>query len=114
MLMSDFIELIDTYISNYSTYPNGKIEFECKCGDLAFYKAGSRALIVHAIYIFPEYRRGGLCREIIEHLIDNAPRTFKLLRIQSVISKVLYEYLTRFRYKNKGFRLCRGQFEYTL
>lgn len=114
MLMSSFIELIDAYISNYSTYPNGKIEFECKYGDLVFYKAGSRALIVHAIYIFPEYRQCGLCRGIIEHLIDNVPRTFKLLRIQSVISKVLYEYLMRFRYNNKGFRLCRGQFEYIL
>jgi hypothetical protein len=112
--MSSFIELIDTYISNYSTYPNGKIEFECKYGDLVFYKAGSRALIVHAIYIFPEYRQCGLCRGIIEHLIDNVPRTFKLLRIQSVISKVLYEYLMRFRYKNRGFRLQSGQFEYTL
>lgn len=114
MQMSNFIELIDTYISNYSRYPDGKIEFECKYGDLVFYKAGSRALIVHAIYIFPEYRRLGLCRGIIEHLIDNLPRAFKIMRIQSVISKVLYEYLLRFRYKNRGFQLRRGQFEYTL
>lgn len=112
--MSTFIELIDTYISNYSTYPVGKIEFECKYGDLVFYKAGSRAIIIHGIYIFPEYRRSGLCRGIIEHLIDNAPRTFKRLRIQSVISKVLYEYLLRFRYRGRGFRLNMGQFEYVL
>ena len=112
--MSNFIELIDTYISNYSTYPDGKIEFECKYGDLIFYKAGSRAIIIHGIYIFPEYRQHGLCRGIIEYLIDNAPRTFKCIRIQSVISKILYDYLLRFRYRGRGFRLRMGQFEYVL
>ena len=102
--MSNFIELIDTYISNYATYPDGKIEFECKYGDLVFYKAGRRTLIIHAIYVSPEYRQSGLCRGIIEYLIDNVPRTFKRLRIQSVISKILYGYLLRFRYKDRGFR----------
>jgi hypothetical protein len=112
--MSNFIELIDTYISNYSTYPDGKIEFECRYGDLIFYKAGTRAIIIHGIYIFPEYRQHGLCRGIIEHLINVVPRSFKRLRIQSVISKILYEYLLRFRYNNRGFQLNIGQFEYTL
>jgi hypothetical protein len=112
--MSNFIELIDTYISNYSTYPNGKIEFECKYGELVFYKAGARALIVHGIYISPEYRRLGLCSGIIEYLIDKASLSFKRIRIQCVISKILYEYLLRFRYKNRGFRLHMGQFEYIL
>jgi len=114
VLMSDFIELIDTYISNYSTYPHGKILFECMCVDLVFYKAGTRAIIIHGIYIFPEYRQRGLCRGIIEHLIDAAPRSFKRLRIQSVISKILYDYLLRFRYRGRGFRLNMGQFEYVL
>jgi hypothetical protein len=112
--MSNFIELIDTYISNYSTYPGGKIEFECEYGDLVFYKTGTREIIIHGIYIFPEYRQNGLCRGIIEHLIDVVPRSFTRLRIQAVISKILYEYLVRFRYKNRGFRLNMGQFEYTL
>jgi hypothetical protein len=112
--MSNFIELIDTYISNYSTYPDGKIEFECKYGDLIFYKAGTRTIIIHGIYISPEYRQHGLCRGIIEYLIDSASRTFKRLRIQCVISKILYDYLLRFRYKNRRFRLHMGQFEYEL
>ena len=30
--MESFIESIDTYLSNYSTYENGKVVFDCEGG----------------------------------------------------------------------------------
>ena len=103
--MTNFIELIDTYLSNYSTYKNGKVEFECTQGELIFYKKKRRVLTVHGIYIYPEYRQQGLCKSILQHLIDSAPNLnkFDFLCVQSVLSKILYEYLLRFTYKNKRF-----------
>lgn len=103
--MTNFIELIDTYLSNYSTYKNGKIEFECDQGELIFYKKKQRVLTLHGIYIYPEYRQRGLCKCILQHLIDSAPNfnKFDFLCVQSVLSKILYEYLLRFTYKNKKF-----------
>lgn len=112
--MSNFMEIVDTYLSNYSSYPNGKVEFECKYGELTFYKTSGRALIVHAIYIAPEYREQGLCRDTIQYLIDNTPRPFNRVCVQCVISKILYEYLSRFCYKDQGFKFHGGRFEYVL
>ena len=68
--MKNFIELIDTYLLNYSTYKNGKVELECDQGELIFYKKTSNVLTIHGIYIYPEYRQQGLCREILQYLID--------------------------------------------
>ena len=101
--MSTLIELIDTYLLNYSTYNIGKVEFECEYGELVFYKNNSNTLIVHGIYIFPKHRQKGLCRDILQYLIDKGSQKFKQLCIQSVLSKILYEYLLRFKYKNKQF-----------
>ena len=103
MPMKNFIELIDTYLSNYSTYENGKVELECECGELIFYKKKSRVLTLHGIYIYPEYRRQGLCRSVLQYLIDSGSEKFDFLCVQSVLSKILYEYLIRFTYKNKKF-----------
>jgi len=113
--MKNFIELIDTYLSNYSTYKNGKVELECDQGELIFYKKKHTVITIHGIYIYPEYRQQGLCRGILQYLIDtcqNANTTanintnfkkFEGLCVQSVLSKILYEYLQRFTYKNKKF-----------
>ena len=101
--MKNFIELIDTYLSNYSTYKNGKVEFECAQGELIFYKKKHNIITIHGIYIYPEYRQQGLCRGILQYLIDNIGYGFEFLCVQSVLSKILYEYLERFTYKNKKF-----------
>ena len=113
--MESFIELIDTYLSNYSTYKKGKVEFECDYGDLMFVKNNSNMLILFGIYINPDYREKGYCKNILEYLIDSAEeKKFKYFSVQSVLSKVLYEYLLRFRYKNKGFKLKNTGFVYTI
>ena len=117
--MKNFIELIDTYLSNYSTYKNGKVELECEQGELIFYKKKPRVLTVHGIYIYPEYRQQGLCKGLLQYLIDtlqnlNKFKQFDCLCVQSVLSKILYEYLQRFTYKNKKFANKKRGFLYTL
>jgi hypothetical protein len=109
--MTDFIDIINTYLSNYSTYSNGMVEFECKYGDLTFYKPNTNIIIVHAIYILPEYRQTGMCRNILHYLLDTTPKTFKTVRIQTVLSKILYEYLLRFNYNTKTFTVGRYGFD---
>jgi hypothetical protein len=102
--MEQFKEIIDAYISNYSKFENGKIPFDCDYGELIFYKDKSQNLILYGIYIFSEYRQQGLCRDILQYLIDKCPQQCKHVCVQSVLSKILYEYLLRFTYKNKKFK----------
>ena len=114
--MKKFIELIDTYLSNYSTYKNGKVELECDQGELIFYKKKPSVITIHGIYIYPEYRQQGLCRGILQYLIDTLQnlKKFDSLCVQSVLSKILYEYLERFTYKNKKFANKKLGFFYPL
>ena len=112
--MNTFTEIIDTYIANYYTYKNGKVEFDCKYGELIFNKDNSNTLIVFGIYIFPEYRRTGICQDILQYLVDAGAKKFKWLSIQAVLSKILYDYLLRFEYKNKQFSLEKEGFFYKL
>lgn len=109
--MTDFIEIIDIYLSRFSTYTSGMVEFECKYGELTFYKPKSNTIIVHAIYVFPEYRQSGLCRRVLQHLIETTPKIFKKVCVQSVLSNILYNYLLRFTHNNKNFTLSRYGFE---
>ena len=111
--MNTFTEIIDTYLLNYLTYKNGKVEFDWSYGELIFYKNNSNTIIIHGIYIFPEYRRTGLCRNILHYLIDSSFPIFKYVCVQSVLSKILYDYLLRFEYKNKKFELEKQGFIYT-
>jgi hypothetical protein len=110
--MDKFQEIIDTYISNYNSYDKGKIDFECEYGEVIFYKdyKNPNILIIFGLYIKPEFREKGYCRSIFQYIIDKNSNTFKWLCIQSVISKVLYEYLLRFKYKNKMFYLKKDGF----
>ena len=101
--MNKFIEITDTYLLNYSTYCEGKISFECEQGELIFNKKHNKMITLFGIYIFPEYRKNGLCRSILQYLIDKS-LYFNYLCVESVLSKVLYEYLLRFKYKNKKFK----------
>jgi hypothetical protein len=113
--MEGFIESIDNYLSNHSTYEKGKVEFECEGGELIFYKNNSNVLTLFGIYISSEYRQKGFCRNILHYLIDNAKKyNFKYFRVQSVLSKILYEYLLRFEYKNKNFVLKKEGFVYVV
>jgi hypothetical protein len=109
-----FTEIMTTYLSNYSTYEYGKVIFECDYGELIFIKEKSEILNVFSICIIPEYRKNGLCRNILHYLIDNSVNKFKYICVQSVLSKILYEYLLRFNYKNKKFKRVKDGFIYKI
>jgi Acetyltransferase (GNAT) family len=112
--MDQFKVIIDNYISNYSTFINEKIEYECDYGELIFYKENSEVFVLHGIYIFPEHRNKGYCREILHYIIDNCTDKFKYFCVQSVLSKILYNYLLRFNYNDKKFKLTNIGFIYKI
>ena len=108
--MEEFIQIIETYFLNYDLYETGKVEFDCHYGELIFFKGNSKTLTLFGIYIFPEYRQKGFCRNILQYIIDKSEQKFKYVLVESVLSKVLYEYLLRFKYKNKKFKLINDGF----
>lgn len=114
--MDHFKLIIDNYLTNYEQFQNGKIEFECKYGELIFIKnqKSPNTLIMYGIYINPEYRGKGLCRNILHYLIDKSISRFKYISIQSVLSNIFYNYLLRFAYKNKKFKRNIDGFVYKL
>ena len=112
--MNKFEEIIDTYLLNYSTYKNGKVVFDYEYGELIFFKQNTKTINLFGIFIYPKYRRQGLCGRILRYLIDISSSKFKYLCIQSVISKILYEYLERFEYKNRKFRNGKEGFVFKL
>lgn len=112
--VSGFKEIINTYITNYSSYENGKVSFECEYGEIIFLKSHTNIITVFGIYIFQEYREKGICRDVLHYLIDISRGQFKFLCIQTVLSNILYNYLLRFEYKNKCFTMNKNGFYYKL
>lgn len=112
--MDQFKGIIDAYMSNYNSFEKGKISFDCDYGELIFYKENDNFLVLHGIYIFAEHRKKGLCRDILYYLIDQCNNKFKYFCVQSVISKILYNYLLRFKYKNKKFKNTKSGFVYVI
>jgi len=62
--MDKFKEIIDTYFLNYEQYENGKVELDCDYGELIFLKGNTDILTLFGIYIYPEYRQKGFCRNL--------------------------------------------------
>ena len=118
MNMDKFASCIDSYVARYDGLEKGKTEFECDYGELVFYKSSnhSNTSVLHGIYIAPKYRHQGYCRSILQYIIDKCMETgrFTHVCVQSVMSKVLYDYLGRFQYKQKGFRNTPRGFMYNL
>jgi len=112
--MDQFKEIIDFYFENYSKFEKGKVDFECEYGELVFYKENSELLVLHGIYISPQHRNKGLCREILHYIIDKCQDKYKYFLIQSVISKILYNYLLRFNYNEKKFKNIKMGFVYKI
>ena len=112
--MEQFTEIIDAYTLNYESFEKGKISFDCDYGELTFLKEQGNMLILYAIYILPQYREKGICRYILHYLIDKAPEKFKYVCVQSVLSKILYEFLLRFKYKDKKFNNTKNGFIYNI
>ena len=112
--MNQFTHIIDTYLTNYNKYKDGKIVFNCDYGELIFLKKDINTLTLSGIYIESKYRQQGLCRDILHYIIDNTEKQFTYLCIESVISKILYNYLVKFIYNNKKFKNSKNGFIYKL
>lgn len=112
--MEQFTEIIDMYLLNHDLYESGKVELDCDYGELIFFKGHPKMLTLFGIYIYPEYRQQGFCRNIIHYLIEKSKGRFKYILIESVMSKILYEYLLRFRYENRKFKRIYGGFIYKI
>lgn len=112
--MEKMKELIDTYLDKYDIYKNGKVTFDCEYGELIFYKEIPDCLTLHSIYFYPEYRRQGLCRNVLHYLIEKSSNKFKYLCVEAVLSKILHDYLIRFKYKNNQFKKVFDGFYYKM
>lgn len=84
----------------------GSIEFVLNLNDLI-----KKKVIVHEIYIKEPYRNQGLCKGFVKNLIDKLEIN-NILIIQTVISKILYYFLLRFKYLDKKFILKTEGFVY--
>jgi hypothetical protein len=106
IILKEFTEIVDTYLNNYSTYKKEKQTFDCEYGEIIFNKEFSNVITIFGILINPKYRKNGIFTYILQYLINKCNELkFKYLCIQSIISKPLYLYLSRYKYKNKNFTL---------
>jgi GNAT superfamily N-acetyltransferase len=112
--MDQFKEIVDAYFTNYSSFEEGKVSFDCDYGELTFFKRNPDICTLHGIYIFPQYRNKGYCREILQYIIDKCSDKYTYFCVESVISKILYMYLLRFTYKNKQFKNTKNGFIYKI
>lgn len=92
--------IINEYLNEYPTLSYGKNSYECKYGYVTFIKENINSIIVYEIYVNEEYRRKGICHDFLVSLIQSR-YTFLIV---SVLSKILFSYLQRFRYKNRKFK----------
>lgn len=112
IIYDDFIQIVEHYLDNFCKlqYEN-KYYYNSIYGSIEFYKStNNNKIIVHEIYILEQYRRNGLCGNFIKFLIDKIEGTHKILVIQSVLSKILYDYLLRFNYNKYTFVLKKEGF----
>lgn len=114
--MEKFIKIIDIFLLNYTNYEDGKYELECDYGEIIFLKNSRKlnVLIINGIYIKPDYRNQSICKNILYYLIEKCSNNFQYLCIESVLSKILYNFLLRFKYQNKQFILKKEGFFYKL
>jgi len=108
--MPSFTEMIDAYLWNYESFEQGKVSFDCDYGELTFIKDRDDTIVLYAIFVYPEHREKGKCRDAITYIIERAHTRFTYLSIQSVLSKILYEYLLRYSYQGNNFILTKDGF----
>lgn len=118
IMYDDFTQIVEHYLDNFCKlqYKN-KYCYNCLYGSIEFYKSyDDNKIIVHEVYILEQYRRNGLCGNFIKYLIDKIEemnkikKMNKILVIQSVLSKILYDYLLRFNYNKYIFVLKKEGF----
>lgn len=104
--------IIDSYMNNYTSFPKGKFSFDCQIGTLTFIRDNSDDIIIFEIFIKLEDRRKGHCKNLILYLISECKKNNTTLRIVSVISKHLYNFLITFRCKEGKFKLDKMGFRF--
>lgn len=112
MCCNNFNQIVDYYLENFNSFQiNEKIELVCGFGRIEFFKSdkNTNKITVYSIYIKEQYRKKGLCGEFIKYLIDKIGDTQTLV-IQTVLSKILYDYLSRFTHNNTIFVLKKEGF----
>lgn len=111
-------KIIDQWIKNYKETPYGKIEAENEIGFITWVKESDNLdkIIVNGIYINPEYRRHGYCKQFLIQLIDQVLEynQTRQIQIQAVLTKILYNFLTRFTYKGKKFKIINDDWTYNI
>jgi len=112
IICNDFTQIIEHYLNNFDLYEKcKKYSYICIYGSIEFFKSNDiKKIIVHEIYIEEQFRRIGLCSNFIKYFIDKLNGTNKIFVIQSVLSKILYEYLLRFNYNEYKFFLKKDGF----
>jgi hypothetical protein len=111
--MKNFYEIVDFYINNYDILESKRHNFECIYGSIEFIKNDTNlnSIIIQEILVYEYYRRQGLCKNFIKYLVEKA--SDKKIIIQSVISKILYNFLLKFEYNDKKFILKKDGFCYS-
>ena len=114
----NFYKIVDDYLDNILLLENDtnnivkKFCYDCEYGSIEFIrhpkKSNIKKIIVHGIYIIEQYRNQGFCKEFIKYLIDKSDK--QNIIIQSVLSKILYDFLLRFEYMGKRFILIKEGF----
>ena len=111
---SNFESAIDEYVRGWDQDPLGKREMKCMHGILTFHKypnkSSEKTITLFEIYIYKDDRRQGHCRNILEHLVDLFLLQNLTFRIETVLSKPLFEYLSRFQYMGCGFAIQKEGF----
>lgn len=111
--MTPFGDVVAEYVANFNTFSIGKHQFETEHGSLIFIKDRSNDIIIFEVFIRPELRNRGIFTLFLSNLIDYMESmNLKVLRIVSVLSKVLYEFLERWTYKGKKWNNTRVGFYY--
>ena len=110
-IFDNFFEIVNHYLKNiYPNKNNGKYSFECVYGSIEFHNlVKNNYIIVHEIYIKEIYRNRGLCKDFIKYLIDCSKNKYQIV-IQSVFSKILYNFLLKFEYDDYKFILKKDGF----
>ena len=70
--LTEKLDLFSKLLGNLGENVWIETPFYCDYGELVFYKRKDNECIVHGIYIFPEYRQQGFCRDILHYLIDQS------------------------------------------
>ena len=109
IIMDCVSDLVIEFLTHFESYTSGNVEFNCDIGTFQFRKTENiNEIIVFEIFILEEHRNKGLCKHFLKVLVDNIGS--KSLCIESVLSKPLYNLLSKFEYKGYKFKIKKEGF----